>query len=116
MHLRLVATLLLLAVCTSCATAVQSGTTASTAGWTEQFAQLARQAQFDHYCPRERVRVIRSLGGTYSVSSVDVDVCGVARRYRYIYDNGWVDVTALFPASSLPAPLPPDAKPTPAGS
>ena len=68
-----------------------------------RFNTLADQVAFDHPCPPERVRVIRSEWHT-----VDADVCGVVRRYKSIggVDATWVDVTTLYPASALPPPLP----------
>jgi hypothetical protein len=54
---------------------------------------LRAAATFDHGCP----------------AAVDLDVCGVVRRYRWVSagSQAWLDVTALYPASSLPPPLPP---------
>ncbi|HET8734060.1 MAG TPA: hypothetical protein VFM45_09850 [Anaeromyxobacteraceae bacterium] len=60
-------------------------------------------------CPPERIRVIRSEGVT-----VDLDVCGVVRRYKSVASGAtsgpaytWLDVTNAYPSSALPAPLPP---------
>lgn len=74
---------------------------------------VGSQVAFDHGCPPERIRVIRSEG-----SAVDLDVCGVVRRYKFVASGAssgppytWLDVTSAYPASALPAPLPPaDAK------
>jgi hypothetical protein len=79
---------------------------------------VGRQVAFDHGCPPEKVRVIRFLSGDpyeggSGVSTVDLDVCGVVRRYK-AFAGGmaqtaivWLDVTSLYPPASLPAPLPP---------
>ncbi len=65
------------------------------------------QVSFDHGCPPDRIRVIRSEGVT-----VDLDVCGVVRRYKSVASGArsgpaytWLDVTNAYPASALPAPL-----------
>ena len=60
---------------------------------------------FDHPCASDRIRVIRSQGTT-----VDLDVCGLVRRYKAFASgfggSTWLDVTNSYPASSLPKPLP----------
>ncbi len=67
------------------------------------------QVAFDHGCPEERIRLIRSEWPT-----VDLDVCGVVRRYKSVASGAssspsyaWLDVTSSYPPSALPAPLPP---------
>ena len=73
------------------------------------------QVEFDHGCPSANVRIIRrdKRGGT-----VDLDICGVVRRYKGFGTGNagdlttWLDVTTLYPAASLPQPLPP-SKPVP---
>jgi hypothetical protein len=57
---------------------------------------VSAQVAFDHNCPKDRIRVIRSEANT-----VDLDVCGGGPNYT------WMDVTSAFPATTLPAPLPP---------
>ena len=48
-----------------------------------------------------------------TVGTVDLDVCGLVRRYKALAGGvgqpsiAWLDVTTLYPASSLPPPLPP---------
>lgn len=70
---------------------------------------VSAQVAFDHNCPKDRIRVIRSEANT-----VDLDVCGAVRRYKSVASGQtggpnytWMDVTSAFPASALPAPLPP---------
>lgn len=69
---------------------------------------VGSQVAFDHNCPKDRIRVIRSEDNT-----VDLDVCGAVRRYKSVASGQkgppytWLDVTASFPASALPSPLPP---------
>jgi hypothetical protein len=70
---------------------------------------VGSQVSFDHGCPQDRIRVIKSEGPT-----VDLDVCGVVRRYKSVASGApsgpgytWLDVTSAYPASALPAPLPP---------
>lgn len=70
---------------------------------------VAPQVSFDYSCPNERIRVIRSERNT-----VDLDVCGAVRRYKSFASGQatgytWLDVTNAYPASALPAPLPPVA-------
>jgi hypothetical protein len=69
---------------------------------------VGRQVAFDHGCPEERIMVIRS-----DVPTVDLDVCGVVRRYKSVAGGAsssstdtWLDVTSSYPPSALPAPLP----------
>lgn len=96
-------------VLSGCATIPPSGSPASEASP----LTVASSAAFDHGCPLEQVRIIRA-DAEYIVraSTVDLDVCGSVRRYKVIRDSGgpahrqtWLDVTSLYPASSLPAPL-----------
>lgn len=81
-------------------------------------AEVATQIEFEHGCPPDRVRFIRGFEGrSYGLegrcyplaASVDLDVCGAVRRYQRVAGS-WLDVTALFPAGALPAPLPPARK------
>jgi hypothetical protein len=66
------------------------------------------QVAFDHNCPDDRIRLIRTDGVT-----IDLDVCGQVRRYKPSASGlagpqaTWWDVTSMYPASALPAPLPP---------
>jgi hypothetical protein len=96
---------LLVAGATSCAMP-KSGSRAT--DWRRD--NLAAQVQFDHGCPAEKIRWIRNDDWR----ALDLDVCGVVRRYKtFVSADGsnvptLVDVTALYPASALPAPLPPD--------
>jgi hypothetical protein len=69
---------------------------------------LDEQVQFDHGCAPKRVQVIR-----FSAITVDLDVCGAVRRYKRFGSQDsmtpftWLDVTSLYPASALSAPLAP---------
>lgn len=70
---------------------------------------VGRQVAFDHGCPEQRIMVIRAEAPT-----VDLDVCGVVRRYKSVgggesspSTGTWLDVTSSYPPSALPAPLPP---------
>jgi hypothetical protein len=84
-----------------------------------QVTSAGDKVVIDHEeCPPERIRIIRS-GPESAPNTIDWDVCGSVRRYKpfasmpgpgYI----WVDVTPDYPASSLPAPLPPDTAEHPA--
>lgn len=74
---------------------------------------MRTQVAFDHACPPERIRLIRADAPTFA-TTVDLDVCGAVRRYKAFMDltpgeaasrPTWVDVTSLYPASSLPAAL-----------
>lgn len=76
---------------------------------------MRTQVAFDHRCAPERIRVIRADTATFA-TTVDLDVCGAVRRYKAFMDltpgesvsrPTWVDVTSLYPASSLPAALSP---------
>lgn len=73
-----------------------------------ELSGIASPVEFDHSCPRERIRLIRSQRGT-----VDLDVCGSVRRYKSFAAASegsgatWLDVTSLYPPSALPPPLPP---------
>ncbi len=76
---------------------------------------IGDQVAFDHPdCPVERIKLIRSGPDTTyaSATTADWDVCGAVRRYKGFAGGPgslftWVDVTSLYPASALPAPLPP---------
>ncbi len=63
---------------------------------------------FDHGCPEERIRFIRSSSHNLdAMPTLDLDVCGSVRRYKAMGGHGpYLDVTSLYPPSSLPAPLP----------
>jgi hypothetical protein len=69
---------------------------------------IGRQVAFDHGCPEDRVRVIRG-----EFIALDLDVCGVVRRYKSVASGlagspfTWLDVTSAYPEAALPAPLPP---------
>jgi hypothetical protein len=70
---------------------------------------VASQVSFDHGCPPERIRVIRSD----NIITVDLDVCGVVRRYKSVASGHdgppqytWLDVTGSYPPGALPSPLP----------
>jgi hypothetical protein len=76
---------------------------------TEANPSIQNQVEFDHQCPPEKVRIIRSATrGT----TVDLDICGVVRRYKAFGTGNpgdavtWLDVTNAYPASTLPVPLP----------
>jgi hypothetical protein len=72
---------------------------------------LAAQIEFDSGCPAQKIRLIRYDGQR----AVDLDVCGVVRRYKSFGGEEvgktptLVDVTTLYPADALPKPLPPEA-------
>jgi hypothetical protein len=68
----------------------------------QTISPLGDQVEFDHRCPAKQVRLIRANAWG---DNADLDVCGVVRRYRRLGQGSWVDVTASFPASALPAPL-----------
>jgi len=76
-------------------------------------SMLPNTVAFDHGCALESVRIIRADASDLSMTrTVDLDVCGTVRRYKLFKDT-WVDVTSLYPPSTLPAPLsasPADAK------
>ncbi|HEX9051613.1 MAG TPA: hypothetical protein VF841_13865 [Anaeromyxobacter sp.] len=77
---------------------------------TGPLSSLIGVVSFDHGCPAERVRVIR-VGPFDGYGGVDVDVCGVVRRYKATggLTGGfvtWLDATSLYPPSALPPPLP----------
>ena len=70
-------------------------------------ADLLDTITWDHGCPNDRIAVLRHNGPR---TQVDVDVCGAVRRYKLVYaepgsanPSSWLDVTALYPSSSLPA-------------
>lgn len=78
------------------------------------YSGLADQVAFEHGCAPERIRVIRSAPMRLVM---DLDVCGVVRRYKLFGDAApvtWLDVTSLYPASSIPPPLPAGWLPPPA--
>jgi len=60
---------------------------------------LVETVTFEHGCPRDRILLIRE-----GPSTLDLDVCGAVRRYKGVEAGSWVDVTSLYPASSLPPP------------
>ncbi len=76
---------------------------------------IGDQVAFDYPgCPVEPIRLVRSGPDTTyaSATTADWDVCGVVRRYKGFASGPgslytWVDVTSLYPASALPAPLGP---------
>lgn len=102
-------------VASACATTPPAGVALADLGspvtfGNPRFKDIGNQVAFDHGCPPERVRVIRS-----EWHAVDVDVCGVVRRYKSVgVDATWLDVTNLYPATSLPQPLPASPPPPPA--
>ena len=84
----------------ACATAFTPGESVADIN-SGDFIALGHQVEFDYACASDRIRVIR---GAYI--AFDLDVCGAVRRYKYV-GRTWLDVTTLYPASALPAPLPP---------
>jgi len=71
------------------------------------FISIAHAVAFDHGCAADHVRVIRTEESLMAEPrAVDMDVCGVVRRYKSI-GGTWLDVTSLYPAATLPQPLPP---------
>lgn len=68
-------------------------------------APVIRQASFDHRCAPERIAVTRRSDDG---RSVEMDVCGSARRYqnlgRYGTDYTWVDVTSCPAANAAESP------------
>ena len=96
--------LLLVASMDACATARQPGDRVADAT-VGLLSTIAGQVAFDHGCAEDRIRVIRFLE-----PAVDLDVCGVVRRYKSVASGGgghtWLDVTGSYPASARPEPLP----------
>jgi hypothetical protein len=91
----------------SCASMPKPGSSASEWG----YQPLTAQIEFDYGCPAQRIRLIRYDGH----HAVDLDVCGVVRRYKS-FGGGepgntptLVDMTSLYPADALPSPLPPQS-------
>jgi hypothetical protein len=76
---------------------------------TEADPSIRDEVEFDHHCPPQKVRIIRKAGNG---TTVDLDICGAVRRYKAFRTGQpgdavtWLDVTALYPASTLPS-LPP---------
>jgi hypothetical protein len=72
------------------------------------YISIERAVAFDHGCAADHIRVIRTAESLLGAEpfAVDLDVCGVVRRYKSI-DGTWLDVTSLYPAATLPQPLPP---------
>lgn len=107
MDLRIAAAVVLVMATSACVTAKPGQKVGvSTVG---ELSGIAGPVEFDHSCPKERIRLIRSRRGT-----VDLDVCGSVRRYKSFApasenDPGptWLDVTSMYPPGALPAPLPP---------
>ncbi|WP_242342408.1 hypothetical protein [Anaeromyxobacter terrae] len=64
---------------------------------------LTSAVAFDHGCAQDGIVVLRKAG-----AQADLDVCGTVRRYKMVFagdtSQTWVDVTALYPPASLPAP------------
>ncbi len=71
---------------------------------------IGAQVAFDHGCAQKRVRLIRYHSHIGRLTALDLDVCGAVRRYKMLGGIA-VDVTALYPATSLPGPLPPEEQP-----
>ena len=110
--------LLLLATLAGACAAPRTGANLTESNSLTATSDIKSQVAFDHGCPLERVRVIRSLpAGSSSaigtVGTVDLDVCGLVRRYKALAGGvgqpslAWLDVTTLYPATSRPPPLPP---------
>jgi hypothetical protein len=72
----------------------------------ESLVRIGAQVAFDHGCPQERIRLIRSHFYYLALTTLDLDVCGVVRRYK-VMEQAAVDVTGSYPPASLPAPPPP---------
>ncbi len=91
----------------SCASVPKPGSRASDWG----YDVLTAQVEFDYGCPAQKIRLIRYDGHR----AVDLDVCGVVRRYKSFGGEEagktptLVDVTRLYPADALPKPLPPES-------
>jgi hypothetical protein len=108
MDLRTAAAVLLVMATSACVTAKPGQKVgAATVG---PLSGIAGPVEFDHACPKERIRLIRSHGER----TVDLDVCGSVRRYKSFAPGSssdpvptWLDVTSLYPPGTLPAPLPP---------
>ncbi|HTN52170.1 MAG TPA: hypothetical protein VML50_07185 [Anaeromyxobacter sp.] len=70
----------------------------------QDLSGLSGTAQFDYGCPPKKVLLIRC-----GPSACDLDVCGSVHRYMAFHginSVNWLDVTSMYPASSLPPPLP----------
>ena len=50
-------------------------------GFTSSEKKLIKQASFDHTCPEDKVKVLRSMEGGVGQASFVVDVCGTERDY-----------------------------------
>jgi hypothetical protein len=64
---------------------------------------LVSAVRFDHGCAQDQIVELRKAG-----PQADLDVCGTVRRYKLVHSGEsfetWLDVTALYPPASLPAP------------
>ena len=86
------------------ASAAGCATMQTTTGETQWVGStLVDTVAWDHFCPAEKIRIIRT-GANRSSDDYDLYVCGQVRRYKLL--GGWVDVTALYPPTSLPAATP----------
>lgn len=67
-------------------------------GFTSSDKKLIKQASFDHNCPEEQVKVLKSMEGGVGQASFVVDVCGTERRYTRMgtgyYEKGKEPVIA----------------------
>lgn len=54
----------------------------ASAGFTSSEGKLLKQASFDHDCPEEKIKVLKSMEGGLGQASFVLDVCGTERRYE----------------------------------
>ena len=50
-------------------------------GFTSSDKKLIKQVSFDHSCPEEKIKVLRSMEGGVGQASFVLDVCGTERQY-----------------------------------
>jgi len=106
-NIRRVAFVLVMLAGGACAATPQRGESLESIN-SGSFISIEHAVAFDHGCAADHVRVIRTEESSLGAEprAVDLDVCGVARRYKSI-GGTWLDVTSLYPAATLPQPLPP---------
>ena len=51
-------------------------------GFSSDTGALVKQASFDHNCPADKIKVVRSMEGGIGEASFVVDVCGTEQRYK----------------------------------
>lgn len=50
-------------------------------GFKSSDKKLIKQASFDHSCPEDKIKVLRSMEGGVGQASFVLDVCGTERQY-----------------------------------